>query len=621
MIAGVPSSPSPAPTRSGALNPIGRWVGPLAIAGAGAAMIGWTWGTWPDPLVDFGRELYIPWQIAQGKVLYRDIAHLNGPFSAYLNMLWFKLLGVSLRSLMMANIAIWMLLAWMLQRIFVEIGGRFSGTVACLVFVSVFSFGQLVDIGNYNFVCPYAHEISHGAVLSVAAIFCFWQYVKRGRAGYLAGTGLLVGLVFLTKAELFLAVVLAILAGLGLTARAQRAGFRRAAPGIVCLPAAALLPPLTAWVLFSTAMMPAEAALAAAGSFQHVFNRQVAALLFYRAGMGLDDPGTQISTTLIVASMYVLFFLPAAAVDLLLGQQRRRVYRLCAALPFIAVAAALAWAWTPTVWLLAARPLPLFLLAILAWLLGQFARSRGDARPHDRLILRTTMVVFALVLLFKILLNTRVHHYGFVLAMPGMLILVVALLDWAPRLLTRLGGCGSVFRAAAAAGLIVIVAGHLRVIDAKLATKDTRVADRADAFLASDRGRMVNWALKTVDARLSADESLLVVPEGVMVNYLSRQESPTPYINFMPPELTLFGEDRILMALRKCPPDYVLVVHKDTDEYGYRFFGRDYGEKIYCWVRANYEIVSSIGAPPLRDERFGMVLMRRVDAGHMRQPG
>jgi hypothetical protein len=584
-------------------------------------MIWWTWGTWPDPLVDFGRELYVPWQIAQGKVLYRDIAHLNGPFSSYLNVLWFTLFGVSLRSLVMANIAIWMLFAWMLHRILVEIGGRFSGTVACLVFVAVFSFGQLVDIGNYNLICPYAHEMSHGAVLSVAAIFCLWQYVKRGRARYIAGTGLLIGLVFLTKAELFLAVVLGILAGVGLTAWAQRAGCRRVATRIVCLTAAALLPPLIAWALFCLAMTPAEAAQAATGSIRYVFNRELAALLFYRAGMGFDDPGTQMNATLTVASVYGLFFLPAAAVDLLIRQPCRRVYRVCAALPFVAVAAALAWVWTPMVWLLAARPLPLFLFAIAACSLGQFARSGTNARPDDRLILQTTMVVFALVLLFKILLNTRVHHYGFVLAMPGMLILVVALLDWAPRILTRLGGCGSVFRVAAAAGLIVIVAGHLRVIDMKLATKDTRVAGGADAFLASDRGRTVNWALETIDARLSANESLLVVPEGVMVNYLARRENPTPYINFMPPELILFGEDRILMSLRNCPPDYVLVVHKDTDEYGSRFFGRDYGEKIYRWVRAHYEIVSSIGAPPLRDERFGMVLMRRVDAEQMRQPG
>jgi uncharacterized membrane protein len=87
-------------------------------------MLWWSWGTWPDPLIDFGRELYVPWQLTAGKVLYRDIAHLNGPLSPYLNALWFKLLGVSLRSLVVGNIAIWVLLVWMLYRILVEIGSR-----------------------------------------------------------------------------------------------------------------------------------------------------------------------------------------------------------------------------------------------------------------------------------------------------------------------------------------------------------------------------------------------------------------------------------------------------------------------------------------------------------------
>ena len=47
------------------------------------AMLWWTWGRWPDVLVDFGRELYVPWRLASGDVLYRDVAYLNGPLSAY----------------------------------------------------------------------------------------------------------------------------------------------------------------------------------------------------------------------------------------------------------------------------------------------------------------------------------------------------------------------------------------------------------------------------------------------------------------------------------------------------------------------------------------------------------
>ena len=39
----------------------------------------------------FGRELYVPWQLTQGKVLYRDIESIFGPLSPYLNALWMRL--------------------------------------------------------------------------------------------------------------------------------------------------------------------------------------------------------------------------------------------------------------------------------------------------------------------------------------------------------------------------------------------------------------------------------------------------------------------------------------------------------------------------------------------------
>ena len=44
-----------------------------------------SWRTWPDILVDFGQELYVPWRLTQGEALYRDIAWVGGPLSQYGN--------------------------------------------------------------------------------------------------------------------------------------------------------------------------------------------------------------------------------------------------------------------------------------------------------------------------------------------------------------------------------------------------------------------------------------------------------------------------------------------------------------------------------------------------------
>jgi hypothetical protein len=54
-----------------------------------------SWRKWPDLLVDFGEQLYLPWRISEGSVLYRDVMYLTGgPLSQYYHAALFKVFGV-----------------------------------------------------------------------------------------------------------------------------------------------------------------------------------------------------------------------------------------------------------------------------------------------------------------------------------------------------------------------------------------------------------------------------------------------------------------------------------------------------------------------------------------------
>src|SRR5207244_2543655 len=104
--------------------------GPLAIGVAALGMLAWSWGTWPDVLVDFGRELYVPWRLTAGDVLYRDIAYFNGPLSPYVNAAWFALFGASLRVLALVNFALVGVLLALLYALLTQVGSRMSATLA-----------------------------------------------------------------------------------------------------------------------------------------------------------------------------------------------------------------------------------------------------------------------------------------------------------------------------------------------------------------------------------------------------------------------------------------------------------------------------------------------------------
>src|SRR5262249_221204 len=153
-----------------------------------------------------------------------------------------------------------------------------------------------------------------------------------------------------------------------------------------------------------------------------------------------------------------------------------------------------------------------------------------------------SLTVFAFLLLGKIILNTRIYHYGFVLAMPAALLLVVALLDWLPAVIASFGGCAGIVRAASLAGLGCFIPPYLAIHASYVPSKRYPVGSGNDAFWADARGIWVNEVLDEIAKYNGPDETLAILPEGGMLNYLSRRPNPTPYIFFMPFDVNLFGE-------------------------------------------------------------------------------
>src|SRR5439155_4014253 len=250
---------------------------------------------------------------------------------------------------------------------------------------------------------------------------------------------------------------------------------------------------------------------------------------------------------------------------------------------------------------------------VLRSILGAAALVNVIARREPlETTLRLSTIVFALVLLGKIILNAHIYHYGFALAMPATLIGVVGLTDWLPAWVKRWGGDAGASRVAALGLLLAAVIVELQVVQFWFGAKTTRVGRGPDSFLADWRGPLVNRALDAINAALPAYATLTAIPEGVMLNYLARRVVGGPHIDFTAPAMTMFGEDRMLAALAAAPPDYIALVHHNPREYG--FFGRSYGREVYLWVRDHYRPISLIGAPPLLDDRFGIALLQRLDA-------
>lgn len=590
---------------------LGRWIGPAVIAVASAAMLIWSWGTWPDALIDFGWELYVPWQLSLGKVFYLDIASFKGPLSVYVNSLWFRLFGVSLCTLVICNLLLLAALMGLVYRVLTDVSDWFSSTCACLVFVAVFAFGQLVQIGNYNFICPYSHELTHSLLLAFAALYLLQRYLRSRHLASAIGIGLLSGLTFLAKVEVFLAMIAAIGIGIWLLLRHPDAGRRAGLRFLAAYLPAALMPPLVALCLFSRIMPFRQALLAILGSWPVTFNGQLGSTVFYQWSLGMLEPARNVAAMLEWLSRYALLFIPTFCASFALRYLPSR-WIAAARLVVVATTGAVVILLNPHInWLSAGRSLPVIMgLSIAVWWTILLRHSPKEPVP-SYIIMRVVLSVFALVLLGKIVLNARLWHYGFALSFPATLLLVVALLSWAPAALNRAGGDGISFRLASLVVLAVAVVAHVEVTADYFRQKSYTVGWGLDRFRADPRGMVVNAAAEEILRRVKPDQTLAVLPEGVILNYLTRRTNPTPYPNVIPADFLVFGENRIVDAFQTHPPDYIALITRDTIEYGFQGFGYDHGQRLMSWIAEHYRVVWMMGGSPvdLNEKRFGLWLL------------
>ncbi|MFQ3640882.1 MAG: hypothetical protein SNJ62_12850, partial [Chloracidobacterium sp.] len=570
---------------------------------------------WGDPFVDFGIELYVAWRLTEGEHLYRDIYWLGGPLSQYANALWFRLGGVSYQTLTFVNLACLAGLTALLYRFFAQTVGRLAGLTAGLLLLVVFAFQLYEPNGSWSYIAPYRHEAVHGLGLAVLGLSLFRDYLIKGGTWRACVIGLCFGAVSLTKIEPTLAMAVALASGYVLSlnyAPPGRIKWRQDTVGFV---GGALVLPVGFGLYLGSHMPVAVAVTGLLGNWIMVGQTDAAGQAFYQRIMGLG----RWQENLVWVASGAGICLGAVAVGLWCEWKLREVVR--GRLVWSAAVIGGLWfvssAYMP--WPLFLRPLPVLTGLSVAWLAWVTVQGQDPEVSARRWIPLLTWGVFGLVLLGKIGLAAHAGGYGFTLALPSTLLVAAILIDLLPETLSARGwGRGDLVRAGAAGvGLAFLLAAQ-EASSAFHTAKTMPLGDGPDRMFAfappfSDQAATLGPALEDLAQLLPKDATLFVVPDGAIVNYLLRCRNPTPYVVLDPLMLTAAGgESQVVERLAAQPPDYVLFVARDFQEYGFGRFGQDArcGRLITTWIAEHYEVLRVYGAPPASPD-FGCVVLRR----------
>lgn len=593
---------------------------PLWVAFAFLTLI--SWHRWPDLLIDYGQQLYLPWVLSKGQVLYRDAQYLHGSLSAYIHALVFHLFGPGMRHLALFNLALIGLVTFLIYRLSDYFSEAVTATLVSLTFLIGFAFAHHMGFGSFNFVAPYLYDLTHGILLSIFSLFLFYRYLKAPRLRTLCGLGLALGMIFLTKVEVFLAALLGLGGGLWIywshKAPSRKFFFLTAGLFTGC----ALVPVLLALLYFSLCMPVADAWEYVFRQYRHAGDPGLRSMPYYQITMGF----LHLESHLRQISVHALGF--AATGGLVLGLNQFLVrkgftgYRasnvagVAALLVFILMFRTIPWLELP-------RSIPLFLFMAGGYLAWRLRRDSGRSQSFKRRVAAFSITLFAFALTFKAIFNLRLTDLGFALALPATLVFVFMILHSLPRLAGRIAGHGRTAQALCRVAVIFFLA--VLVPNSYFAYQNKMYPVGQGPDLIYDfqpmvpypsgqvfiRGLVVNNTLDYLKTDMKDGDTLVAMPDAMIFNYLLRKPFPTRDTLFSPISLTLNNESSILQRLKNAAPSHILLVHADYRWFGPSRFGTDYATRLYGWIMNEYFLAKQFGARPFTGPRFGTQIWKR----------
>ena len=584
------------------------WPGLAVVAVAFIVTAALTWRKWPDALVDFGTQLYMPWRIANGAVLYRDLFYFSGgPFSQHFNALLFKIFGVSFSTLIWANLIFAAAMVVVIYRNFEAVTDVWTAALIGLGVVLVFAFGQYTLQGNYNYIAPYTHESTHALVFSIFAIALLTDWIRRARVASALATGFCVGIVFLTKPEIFVALFGTTMAGFVLFY--LKHGAKRLTTSAVAFIGAGMVAPLFFFFYFLRIESARDSLHSVIYDWPPILHGGIATNTFYKWCTGMDAPG--IHLVYIVGSSVGIVLVLA-----LYAWVFRRNEKISASLkisPYVTLllliapllAGAAVFDWRQCGW-----PLPV--LSAIACLLIVL-----NYNVLEEPVFPLLWSLFGLALLAKLGLFPRIWHYGFALAMPAFASSVYLLFWLLPILLkAKFGTPTREFRIMVALVLLVGIGNLFDQSQLLYAKKTLKIGSGGDEVVTynDEDGQAITGALNWAQTNMSAGATMAVLPDANMFNYLARCVNSTPCLFWDPNSIGVYGQSNMVAVFEKNQPDYIFLVQRDSSEFSKGYFGSspDFGEGVMQWVYANYKTQALFGHEPLKDGRFGVEILKRV---------
>ena len=499
-------------------------------------------GHYSNILIDFGREVYYPEQILQGKVLFKDLFNIYGPLSYQVNALLYKVFGTKLTTLygagwicsLLAISGIYLIAQKFLSK-FASFSIGFFTICVCITTTSIFSF---------HF--PYSWAILYGLISFLYSLYFLLNYLDDKKDLNLCISSFLAGCCVANKYDfiLYAFVILYFIV--------KEKNWRAFLSFISA-------PLISYGILFIQGMKFSELfkELQIVGTMS-----KTKTLTYFYQNVGVYFHYKAIITDIVLFIKAVIPFGLIVYGALLfeknkLGSSIVSIigYFLYVLLFRINIVASFGF-----------LPILLLILAII--------------RFKNLDIKQKTLVISSILVSAKVFWILLLIFYGNYYVSVILISLFVLLLTLLPKKLEKVM---SVYLLIAAfCFLLENNATYQKTLGNKIQTER--------GFVYTDRiySESTNELINFIKEKTKPSDKIVIFPEGMMVNFLADRKGDDYYNSLLPLYVETFGEDKITEYYKEKMPEYIVFNNLNMKDYYFQYICNDYALGFCGFVSQNY---------------------------------
>ena len=575
----------------------------LIILAAFFILLGQTWLKWGNLVIDTGRELWLPAELLKGKILYKDIVSFYGFLPPYFIAGLYKLFGVSINTLVYTGIALTLVVSFTVYRIARFFLDQGFSTLLVINFLFVFAFGHYATSGIFNFILPYTFASTFFMAFTALSLCFFLKFIFTGNK-----KNLLIWAIFLTAAFLCrLESALAVWPGFLLS------GFilavRRPKTERFKLFAYLLLPLFLTALCYGLFFISTHTFSAFKetfiGSIQAVGNTPIS-----KEWSGLDNIPLSLSKISTSFLLHIAIFLGIAMSYRIASRSAGHNSSTQILIPLLVAFIFFMVLKQTFVYELQYRCLTLVLFC------GTFAYffQALSPDPERRSLGLLTLFTISFSVIYRIFLAPSPYQYGFVLLTLPLICYYIFFTELLKTALEERFKIPSGSLHAAIAGfMIFMIIPFWKHSSGNYGDHDKVIATSVGDLYCYDSAQSnIFWKnVNYLKENTPGNSSVAVFPEGVGINFFAGRATPLKHHSFMPHDIKLFGEDKMLSEIKAASIDYVIILSRDTSEFGPASFGVDYAKKIQKWIDDNYVPIKQFGAKPYKSTAAGTLILKR----------